>query len=83
MIAFSADRTHWRHGSRRSASARPATNGRFLIADLPAGDYYLAALTDLDPLEWQTAEFLEQVVPAAVNVRVAEGETKTQDLRVK
>ena len=83
VVAFSADRANWRHGSRRSVSARPATNGRFVIADLPAGEYYLAALTDLDPLEWQTAEFLEQVAGAGVKVPIGEGEKKVQDLRVK
>ena len=83
VVAFSADRANWRPGSRRSASARPVTNGRFVIPDLPAGDYFLAALTDLDPLEWQTAEFLEQVAAAGVRVKIAEGEKKIQDLRIK
>ena len=83
VVAFSTERANWRHGSRRSVSARPATNGRFMIADLPAGEYFLAALTDLDPLEWQTTDFLEQVAPAAVRVRIADGEKKVQDLRIK
>jgi hypothetical protein len=83
VVAFSADRANWRQGSRRNASARPATNGRFVIADLPAGEYFLAALTDLDPLEWQTAEFLEQVAGAGVKVTISEGEKRVQDLRVK
>ena len=83
VVAFSADRANWRQGSRRNASARPATNGRFVLTDLPAGDYLLAALTDLDPLEWQTAEFLEQVSAAGVKVTLGEGEKKVQDLRVR
>jgi len=83
VVAFSADRANWRQGSRRSVSARPATNGRFVFADLPAGDYLLAALTDLDPLEWQTVEFLEQVAGAGVKVTIGEGEKRVQDLRVK
>jgi hypothetical protein len=83
VVAFSVDRANWRHGSRRNASARPATNGRFVLADLPAGDYFVAALTDLDPLEWQAAEFLEQVAGAGVKVTIAEGEKKIQDLRIR
>lgn len=83
VIVFSADRSHWRPGSRRSLSTRPATDGRFVFQDLPAGDYFIAALTDLDPAEWQDSAFLEQVVPAAVKVGVAEGEKKVQDLRIR
>ena len=83
VIAFSAERSHWRPGSRRSLSARPGTDGRFSFADLPAGEYFLAALTDLDPAEWQTAAFLEQVVPAGVKVIVTDGAKTTQDLRIR
>ena len=83
VVAFSTDRANWRQGSRRNASVRPATNGRFVIADLPAGEYLIAALTDLDPLAWQTTEFLEQVAPAAVKIALGEGEKKLQDLRIK
>ena len=83
VIAFSADRANWRFGSRRNMSARPATDGRFILADLPAGEYLVAALTDLDPSEWQDASFLEQVAPATVKVTIREGEKKVQDLRIR
>jgi hypothetical protein len=83
VIAFSVDRAQWRVGSRRSLSARPGTDGRFTFADLPAGEYFLAALTDLEPGEWQTPAFLEQVAPAAIKVVVAEGEKNVQDLRIR
>ena len=83
VIAFSTDRNHWRTGSRRLLSARPASDGRFVFDDLPAGEYFIAALTDLDPLEWQDAAFLEQVAPVAVKVSVAEGEKRVQDLRIR
>ena len=83
VIAFSTDRANWQDGSRRSLSARPATDGSFLFADLPAGEYFIAALSDLDPFEWQDPAFLAQVVPAAIKVSLADGEKKRQDLRVK
>jgi hypothetical protein len=53
------------------------------LADPPAGEYYLAALADLDPIEWQTPEFLEQITAAAVRVRIGEGERKVQDLQIR
>jgi hypothetical protein len=83
IVAFSTDRAHWRIGARRSLSARPATDGRFTFTDLPAGEYFLAALTDLDPLDWQAPTFLDHVAPAAVKVRVAEGGRTVQDLRIR
>jgi uncharacterized protein (DUF2141 family) len=83
VIVFSTERVHWMVGARRSRSARPDTNGRFAFANLPVGEYCIAALTDLDPMEWQDASFLEQVAPAAVKVSIGEGQKKTQDLRIK
>ena len=83
VVAFSPDRTTWQSGSRRSLSARPATDGSFMFSDLPAGEYFIAALRDFDPLEWQDAAFLAQVAPSAIKVTLAEGEKKRQDLRVR
>jgi len=83
VIAFSANKDHWRTGARRTVSTRPATNGRYAFSDLPPGDYLIAALTDLDPGEWQEPEFLSQVAPAAIKITLAEGQTKSQDLRIK
>jgi len=82
VIVFSADRTHWRIGSRRSLSTKPGTDNRYVLPELPAGDYYLAALTDLDPIDWQTPASLEQIVPFGVRVHIAEGEKKIQDLKI-
>lgn len=83
VVAFSTDRANWRFGARRNTSVRPATDGTFVMPDLPAGEYFIAALTDLDPNEWQDAAFLEQVAPAAVKVVIREGEKKVQNLRIR
>lgn len=84
IVLFSADRAMWFNGSRRvRPAARPATDGRFSFTGLVAGDYYLAALTDVTPADLNNPQFLEMVVPAAIRIPVANGEKKTQDLRVK
>jgi protocatechuate 3,4-dioxygenase beta subunit len=82
VVAFPTDRSLWLPQSRRLRSVRPGTDGQFRLDDLPAGDYYLAALTDADSDDWQSPEFLAQAVAAAVKVTLAEGEKKTQDLRI-
>jgi hypothetical protein len=83
IVAFSANRAHWVPLSNRIAQVRPGTDGRFALRGLPAGDYYLAALTDLAPGEWYDPKFLDGLVPAAVKLAVREGERSVQDLRIK
>ena len=83
VIAFSADRSMWRPGSRRVQAVRPSSDGRFLMRDLPPGDYLLAALLDVEPNEWQDPAFLEQIATAGVPVTIAEGQKKIQDLRIR
>ena len=82
VIAFAVDRSRW-VSPRWMASTRPATDGTFTIRDLPAGDYWLAMLTDCDPEEWRQSGFLEQLAPAAVRVSIRLGQRTTQDLRMR
>jgi hypothetical protein len=82
IVVFSADRAHWFPGSRRLRATRPASDGQFSVADLPAGDYFIAALTDLEPDEWQQASFLDQLVPASIRVTMTEGAKVRQELRI-
>jgi hypothetical protein len=82
VAVFTTDRTLWRPQARRLVFTRPATDGRFSFEDLPPGEYYLAALTDLDPAGWQTPEFLDTIVPASLRFTIADGERKRQDLRL-
>jgi hypothetical protein len=83
IVAIGTDRSLWRPRSRRVLSMRPATDGRFVFSDLPAGEYVMAALTDLDPIDLWDAAFLAQIVSAGVTVTVADGEKKVQDLRIR
>jgi hypothetical protein len=82
IVVFTTERRFWQAGSRRLAHARPATNGLFDVRDLPPGEYYIAALDDLDTGTWQTAQFLDELVPGSLRLSVMEGETTTQDLRI-
>ena len=62
---------------------RPGTDGRFVFSDPPAGEYVIVAMTDLDPLDLLSASFLEPLASAGVRVKVAEGEKRIQDLKVR
>lgn len=69
-------------GLRRVKSTRPATDGKFSFTDLPAGDYLLVALADVEPNEWEKSEFLQEIASSGLKVTIGEGEKKIQDLRI-
>jgi hypothetical protein len=61
---------------------RPASDGTYRVAALPPGEYYVAALTEIDDADIYDASFLEQVAAAAFKISIAEGEKKKQDLQI-
>lgn len=69
-------------GSRRLKVTRPGTDGIYSFRDLPAGRYVLVVLTDADPDEWQSPDFLARIAPAGVPVTVTEGARTVQNLRI-
>ena len=82
IIVFPADRALWRPGSRRIVSTRPGTDGRFEIRTLPGGQYLIAALSDVEPDDLRQPSFLGGIAPASINVTLADGERKTQNLKI-
>jgi hypothetical protein len=83
IVAIPTDRSLWRPRSRRILSVRPATDGRFVFTDLLAGEYTIAALTDLDPIDLWDNAILTQIAAAGAPVTVADGEKKVHDLRIR
>jgi hypothetical protein len=83
VIVFATDRTFWTPSSRRVRQLRPATDGGFSVRGLPKGDYYVAALIDVEPGEWYDPAFLTQLVGAAAKVTIRDGERTVQDLMIK
>jgi hypothetical protein len=83
IIAFTPNQAAWLPMSRGVRQTRPATDGVFSIRGLPAGDYLIAAVTDVEPGQWYDPAFLSQLVPAAVKVTVRAGERVEARLRVK
>ena len=83
VIAFAVDRERWGPYTRRIKAVRPSSDGSFAIQGLPAGDYLLAAITDADPDDWQNPEFLEQLVPASIRIRLIGGQPVVQGLRMR
>lgn len=82
IVVFSTDRGYWTLGSRRVQTARPSSDGKFKVTGLPAGEYFVCAVTAVDRTEVYDPAFLEQLVPVAFKITIADGEKKTQDLRL-
>jgi hypothetical protein len=61
---------------------RPASDGSYRLPGLPAGEYYVGAVTTLDLEDLFDPLFLTQVVPLAFRITLAEGETRQQDLKL-
>jgi hypothetical protein len=83
IILYAADRTAWAWQSRRIKAVRPSSDGKFVIANLPAGDYFLTAVTDVEPDEWFDPAFLEPLLPSSIRLSIAEGERKVQNIRIR
>lgn len=70
VVVFPSEKSHWLPGSRRILTACPGTDGRFRFGgpgpvSLPAGNYLLAAVSDLTREEQFDTRLLEQLVTAA------------------
>ena len=76
VVVFSVDRTRWFHQSRAVDGIRPAPDGRYSIRNLPAGDYYVALVGEVENMEWFDPMFLDGIAPRAARVTIpAEGVT--------
>jgi hypothetical protein len=82
IIAYAVDHRFWVPGSRRVQAVRPGVDGRFIFADLPAGEYLLGAVTDVDDGEWFDQGFLDNLMTQSVKVKVVDGQKPVQDLQI-
>lgn len=81
VIAFPQDDKLWQPQSRRIVTARTDKTGAYRFDMLPAGDYFVVAVDDVEQGEWFDPAFLEQVKDAAVKLTIGDGEQHTQDLK--
>jgi hypothetical protein len=82
LLAFPQDRAHQFDGSRRFASMRTRADGSYSIDSLPPGDYFLCALTELDPSMQYDPDFLNELAKASIRITLGQGEKKVQDLKI-
>jgi hypothetical protein len=83
VVVFSTDHATWFFNSRRVAGARPNSEGRYSVRNLPPGEYLVAASDDILAGEWFDPMLLEQLAPRAARIRIGENEKKTYDIIVR
>ena len=83
VLLFPADRELWVPRSRRIHVVQPNPDGRFVIRDLPPGEYRIAAVPPPDDGQQFDPEFLGQTASGTATVSVGQGTRHTHDLRVR
>jgi hypothetical protein len=77
VVVFPEDATKWTFPSRYVRTTRADREGRFRIADLPAGERYLAAAIDhIEDGEQDDTQFLEQLRGRAASFSLSDGEQR-------
>jgi uncharacterized protein (DUF2141 family) len=82
IVVFATARNYWTTNSRRVRVARPATDGSYRITGLPAGEYFVAAVTAVESDQLSSREFLEQLAAASFKITLADAEKRRQDLKL-
>ena len=82
IVVFSTDRAYWTVGSRRIQQVRPSSDGKYKLSGLPAGEYYVCAVTDLDQSQLYDPSALDALAAGSFKITLADGEKKVQDLKL-
>jgi protocatechuate 3,4-dioxygenase beta subunit len=82
LVVFAADRGFWTRPSRRVVQTRTAADGSYVIRGLPAGDYRIAALTDVESGDSFPPAFLDSLLGASLPVTITARQRTTQNLRI-
>ena len=83
VVLLPADSTAWKEGvinTRRIRSTRLSSTGAFSFTELPPGAYFVAAIADDLPDNWQLAATLDAITRVATRVVVADGAKVSQSL---
>lgn len=83
VIAFGVRPASWFANSRRVAGVRPSADGRYTIHNLPPGEYFVIASTDVEQGEWFDPALLKRLAAEASRITLAEYERRTHDLSVR
>jgi hypothetical protein len=81
VVLFPDDPSLWLAQARRIQAVRSSADGAFTISSLPAGEYVVAVIDDVEPGEWYDPAFLQRLLPTGTKLAIGEAQQKTLDLR--
>jgi hypothetical protein len=81
VVLFAQDPQRWSTPTRFISAGRPNLNNVYTV-QVPAGEYFAVALTDVEPGEWNDPDFLGPLRDRATRVTVADGANTTVDLKL-
>jgi hypothetical protein len=61
---------------------KPDKDGRYRVAGLPAGNYFVAATGGDVGTDWQNPQVLDTLSRTATRVTIGDGDKRSLDLRV-
>jgi len=82
VAVFSVDEKSWKEPLRRVFWTATDDHGAFTITVGRPGEYYLVSRADINPQDLRDPSYLESLVPASIKISLAEGEKKSQDLKL-
>ena len=83
LVVFSDDPQKWTAPATRWVSGtRPDQTGRYQIRSMPPGSYYAIAVDYIPQGEWSDPDLLDRLKAKATRFTLAEGESKTLDLKL-
>jgi hypothetical protein len=85
VVAFPADTQSWTISGvhdPRFLQVGSGPDGRYMMPDVPAGEYYLAALSASEDVLWREQSYLESLVSRAIEVTIKRGERRVVDLEL-
>lgn len=82
VVIFAADGQHWIAETNRVQHARPKSNGQYVVSGLPAGDYFVGAVMELEPNDLSDAAFLKMLSRSATRVTLDAGARRVLDLQI-
>jgi protocatechuate 3,4-dioxygenase beta subunit len=80
VVAFSTRPDTLFEDSRHVQAVRPDQHGRYEIRGLPAGEYLIAAIDEVDQNDWWDPDFLNRVRAVATHVTLTETASVAQTL---